>query len=65
MLIKFVPAKLFMDEAGTPEQRMKSIECLASIDVCEEKNQRPLKSIDIGTKTKFFFFKMMFWKGQK
>ena len=26
MLAKFVPAKVFMDEVGTPEQRMKSIE---------------------------------------
>ena len=55
MLSKFVPAKVFMDEAGTPEQRMKSIEYLASIDVSKEKNQRSLKSIDIGTKTKLFF----------
>ena len=56
LLTKFVPAKAFMDEAGTPEQRMKSIEYLASIDVCKEKNQRSLKSIDIGTncKTKLF-----------
>ena len=44
-----------MDEAGTPKQRMKSIEYLASIDVSKEKNQRSLKSIDIGTKTKIFF----------
>ena len=44
-----------MDEAGTPKQRMKSIEYLASIDVCKEKNQRSLKSIDIGTKTKLVF----------
>ena len=55
MLTKFVPAKVFMDEADTPEQRMKSIEYLASIDVSKEKNQRSLKSIDIGTKTKYFF----------
>ena len=55
MLTKFVPAKVFMDEAGSPEQRMKSIEYLASIDVSKEKNQRSLKSIDIGTKTKLFF----------
>ena len=55
MLTKFVPAKVFMDEAGTPEQRMKSIEYLANIDVSKEKNQRLLKSIDIGTKTKLFF----------
>ena len=55
MLSKFVPAKVFMDEAGTPEQRMKSIEYLTSIDVSKEKNQRLLKSIDIGTKTKLFF----------
>ena len=52
---KFVPAKVFTDEAGTPEQRMKSIEYLASIDVSKEKNQRSLKSIDIGTITKLFF----------
>ena len=44
-----------MDESGTPEQRMKSIEYLASIDVSKEKNQRSLKSIDIGTRTKSFF----------
>ena len=56
MLTKFVPAEVFMDESGTPEQRMKSsIEYLASTDVCKEKNQRSLKSIDIGTKTKLFF----------
>ena len=55
MVSKLVPAKVFMDEAGTPEQRMKSIEYLASIDVSKEKNQRSLKSIDIGTKTKLFF----------
>ena len=34
---------------------MKSIEYLASIDVSKEKNQRSLKSIDIGTETKLFF----------
>ena len=55
MLTKFVPAEVFLDEAGTPEQRMKSIEYLASIDVSKEKNQRSLKSINIGTKTKLFF----------
>ena len=44
-----------MDEAGTPEQRMKSIEYLTSIDVSKEKNQRSLKSTDIGTKTELFF----------
>ena len=55
MVSKFVPAKVFMDEAGTPEQRMKSIEYLTSIDVSKEKNQRSLKSIDTGTKTKLFF----------
>ena len=55
MLSKFVPAKVFMDEAGTPEQRMKSIEYLTSIDVSKEKNQRLLKSIDTGTKPKLFF----------
>ena len=55
MLTKVVPAEVFMDEAGTPEQRMKSIKYLASIDVSKEKIQRSLKSIDIGTKTKFFF----------
>ena len=49
MLTKFV-------EAGTPEQRMKSIEYLASTDVSKEKNQRWLKSIDIGSKTKLFFY---------
>ena len=37
MLSKFVPAKVFMDEVGTPEQRMKSIEYLASMDVSKEK----------------------------
>ena len=55
MLTKFVPARVFTDEAGTPEQRMKSIEYLASIDVSKVKNQQLLKSIDIGTKTKSFF----------
>ena len=60
MLTKFVPADVFMDEARTPEQRMKSIEYLASIGLSKEKNQRSLKSIDIGTKTKLFFFKVMF-----
>ena len=55
MLSRFVPAKVFMDKAGTPEQRMKSIEYLASIDVFKEKNQRSLKSINTGTKTKLFF----------
>ena len=55
MLTKFVPANVFMYEADTPEQRMKSIEYSASIDVCKEKNQRSLKSIDIGTKAKLFF----------
>ena len=55
MLTKLVPAKVFMDEAGTPEQKMKSIEYLASIDVSKEKHQRLWKSIDIGTKTKLFF----------
>ena len=54
MLTKFVPAKAFMDEAGTPEQRVKSIENLASTDVSKENNQRSLKSIDIGTKTIIF-----------
>ena len=38
MLTKFVPAKVFMDEAGTPEQRVKSIEYLASTDVSKEKS---------------------------
>ena len=55
MLTKFVPAEVFLDEAGTPEQRMMSIEYLASIDVSKEQNQRSLKSINIGTKTKLFF----------
>ena len=57
MLTKFVPAEVFMVEAvaGTPEQRMKSIEYLASIDVSKEKNQLSLKSIDIGTKAELFF----------
>ena len=55
MLTKFVPANVVMDEADTPEQRIKSIEYLASVDVYKEKNQRSLKSIDIGTKTKLFF----------
>ena len=53
MLSRFVPAKVFMDKAGTPEQR--TVEYLASIDVSKEKNQRLLKSIDIRTKTKLFF----------
>ena len=53
MLSRFVPAKVFMDKAGTPEQR--TVEYLASIDVSKEKNQRSLKSIDIRTKTKLFF----------
>ena len=48
-----------MDEAGTPKQRMKSIEYLVSIDVSKEKDQRSLKSIDIGSKTKLFFVKVM------
>ena len=48
ILINFVPAKVFTGEAGTPEQRMKSIKYLASTDVSKEKNQRSLKSINIG-----------------
>ena len=56
MLTKFVPAKVFMDKTGTPEQRMKSIEYLVSIDVPKEKNQRSLESIDIGSETKLFFY---------
>ena len=55
MFTKFVLATVFMDEGGTPEHGMKSIEYLASIDVSKEKNQRSLKSIYIGTKTKLFF----------
>ena len=55
MLSRFVPTKVFMDKAGTPEQRMKSIEYLASIDVSKDKNQRSLKSINNGTKTKIIF----------
>ena len=31
-----------MDKAGTPEQRIKSVEYLASIDVSKEKNQGSL-----------------------
>ena len=57
MLTKFVLATVFMDEAGTPEHGMKSIEYLASIDVSKGKNQRSLKSIYIGTKTKLVFSK--------
>ena len=55
MLSRFEKTKVFMDKAGTPEQRMKSIEYFASTDVSKEKNQRSLKSINNGTKTKLFF----------
>ena len=60
MLTKFVPAEVFMDEAGTPEQRMKSIEYLASIDVTKEKNQLSLNRLTLVPKQNYFFFKVMF-----
>ena len=67
MLTKFVPAGIFMDEAGTPEQRMKSIEYLNGQYWCfqREKISNRWNWLTLVPKQNHFFFEMMFQKRQK
>ena len=60
MLTKLVPAKVFMDEAGTPEQKMKSIEYLASIDVPKRNINDCGNRLTLVPKQNYSSFKVMF-----